>query len=79
MRLVILMSQMKSLKFMVMPPPSKAEGTIQLMYENMNGLCNQISNNEKLEKARALHDELEVDIAGYCEHQLNMAHKENCN
>ncbi len=60
-------------------PPSKAEGTIQLIYENINGLCNRISNNEKLENTRALHDELEVDIAGYCKHQLNMTHKAKCN
>jgi hypothetical protein len=60
-------------------PPSKAEGTIQMIYKNMNGLCNRINNNEKLEKARALHNELEEDISGYCEHQLNMSHKANCN
>ncbi len=60
-------------------PPSKAEGTLHLIYKNINGLCNRMSNNEKLEKARAIHNDLEVDIAAYCEHQLNMRHKANCN
>ncbi len=60
-------------------PPSKAEGTLHLIYKNMNGLCNQMSNNKKLEKARTLNNELEVDFAAYCEHQLNMKHKANCN
>ncbi len=30
-------------------------------------------------KARYLHDELEVDIAAYCQHRLNMYHKKNHN
>jgi hypothetical protein len=49
-------------------PPSKAEGTLCLIYGNINGICNRLSKNEKLEKARSLHDELEVDILAYCEH-----------
>jgi hypothetical protein len=35
-------------------PPSKAEGTFCLIYKNINGICNRLSNNKKLEKARSL-------------------------
>ncbi len=60
-------------------PPSKAERMLCLIYKNINGICNRLSNNEKLEKARSLHAKLEVDIVAYCEYQLNMRHKANCN
>ncbi len=33
----------------------------------------------KVENAKEIHDELEVDLVAYCEHQLNMQHKKNCN
>ncbi len=36
-------------------------------------------NNKKLERMREIHDKLEVDIAAYSEHQLNMRNKKNCN
>jgi hypothetical protein len=36
-------------------------------------------NNSKLERLREIHDELEVDIAAYSKHQLNMKNKKNCN
>jgi hypothetical protein len=32
-----------------------------------------------VERARQIHDELEVDMAAYCEHQLNMHPKKNVN
>ncbi len=60
-------------------PPPKAEGTIRLIYENVNGFPNRLSDKEKIGKARDLHDELEVDIAAYCKHRLNMRHKKNHN
>jgi hypothetical protein len=56
-------------------PPEKAEGTIRLIYENINGLCNLMIKNEKLDRTRAIHDDLEVDIVAYCKHQLNMRHQ----
>jgi len=56
-------------------PPKKAEGTVQRIYENVNGFINGLSGNEKVDKAKEIHDELKVDIAAYCEHQLNMRHK----
>jgi hypothetical protein len=60
-------------------PPKKVEGSIRLIYENINGLCNCMLKNKKLDRARAIHDDLEVDIVAYCEHQLNMRHRLNCN
>jgi hypothetical protein len=60
-------------------PPKKAEWTVQLIYENVNGFCNQLSGNEKVDKAREIHDDLEVNIAAYCEHKLDMKHKKNGN
>jgi hypothetical protein len=60
-------------------PPRKAEGTVRLIYENVNGFSNRLCGNEKVEQARQIHDELEVDMAAYCEHRLNMQHKKNCN
>ncbi len=60
-------------------PPTKAEGTVRLIYKNVNGFCNPLSGNKKIKKAREIHDELEADIGAYCEHRLNMCHKKNCN
>jgi hypothetical protein len=45
----------------------------------MNGISNRLSDNEKLEKAKEIHDELEVDIAAYNEHRLNLHHYLNVN
>jgi hypothetical protein len=50
-----------------------------LIYENANGFSNRLSNNEKVEKAKEIHDELNVDIAAYCEHRLNMRNRHNVN
>ncbi len=33
-------------------PPSKGEGVVRLIYENMNGLSNKLSNNNKVDKAK---------------------------
>ncbi len=38
-----------------------------------------LSNNEKVEQSKEIHNNLEVDIAVYCEHKLNMKHKQNVN
>jgi hypothetical protein len=58
-------------------PVSKGVGTIHLIYKNMDSICNRLSNNAKLEKAKEIHDELEVDIAAYNEHWLNLRHHLN--
>jgi hypothetical protein len=60
-------------------PATKGEGIIRLIYENANGFSNRLSNNEKIKKAKEIHDELNVDIAAYCKHRLNMRNKHNVN
>ncbi len=49
-------------------PPTKAEGMVRLIYENVNGFSNQLSGNKKVKKAKEIHNELEADIPAYCEH-----------
>jgi hypothetical protein len=61
------------------PPLSKGKEILRLVYENVNGLSNKVSDNEKVEKAKKIHDELEVDIAAYNKHRLNMQHRRNVN
>ncbi len=58
---------------------TKGEGIIRLIYENANGFSKRFSDNEKIKKAKEIHDELNVDIAAYCEHRLNMRNKHNVN
>jgi hypothetical protein len=60
-------------------PPKKAEGTVCLVYENVNGLSYCLCGNKKVDRMKELHDELEVDMATYCEYKLNMKHKKNVN
>ncbi len=60
-------------------PPIKAEGPIRLIYKNVNGISNNMCNNKKLERMREIHNKLEVDIAAYSKHELNMKNKKNCN
>ncbi len=60
-------------------PKSKGEGVIRLIYENVNGLSNRLSDNEKVGWAKEIHDTLKVDIVAYNEHRLNMGHKLNIN
>ncbi len=59
--------------------PKKAEGTVCLAYENVNGLSNCPCGNKKVNRMKELHDELKVHMAAYCEHKLNMKHKKNVN
>jgi len=47
--------------------------------ENANGFNTTISENEKLEKAKEINDELEADIVAYTEHRINSKHKHNRN
>ncbi len=69
----------KVLKVHGVAPISKGEGIIHLIYENANGFSNRLSNNEKVEKAKEIHDKLNVDIVAYCEHWLNMRNRHNIN
>ncbi len=60
-------------------PATKGEGIIRLIYENTNGFSNRLSNNKKINKAKEIHNELNVDIAAYCAYRLNMRNKHNIN
>jgi hypothetical protein len=60
-------------------PQSKGEGVIRLIYKNVNGLSNKLCDNEKVDKAKEIHDKLEVDIVAYNEHRLNMRDRRNVN
>jgi hypothetical protein len=61
------------------PPNLKQHGIFRLLCENPNGLNNQITDNPKLAKAINLKDELDTDCLLYCEHRLNLCHKDNRN
>jgi hypothetical protein len=60
-------------------PASKMGGIIHMIYENANGISNRLSANEKVEKAKEIHGKLEVNVAAYCKHQLNMRDRHNIN
>ncbi len=60
-------------------PATKPKGVIRLIYENANGISNKLCNNEKVEKAKELHDNIKVDIVAYNEHRLNIQVQQNVN
>ena len=60
-----------------MAPGTKGEGVTRLIYENLDGLANKISENEKLEKAKTIIDDLEADMACFNKHKQNLMHKDN--
>ena len=49
----------------------------RVIYKNRNGFNSQIYRNEKLEKAKEIIDELEVDVVAYTEHRLKYKHNDN--
>ena len=49
------------------------------IYENPNGFNSRINHNEKLEKAKEIFDDLEVDVVAYSEHRLNCNQNDNIN
>ena len=60
------------------PPGRKREGITRLIYENLNGLQSTLSNNnENLEKARRVIDDLQADVVCYNKHRQNLRHKAN--
>jgi hypothetical protein len=69
----------KVLKVDGVAPASKGEGISSMIYENENGISNKLSDNENVEKAKEIHDRLEVNIATYCKHRLNMSNRHNIN
>jgi len=62
-----------------LPPNTKQDGIFRLQCENPNGFNNRITGNWKLDKAIDLKDELEADGLLYCEHRLNLKHRDNKN
>ena len=60
-------------------PGKKPEGVPRWIYENLNGLNNRIGGNKKLDKAKEIINDLEVDIVAYNEHSMNLGHKQNRN
>ena len=46
-------------------PGKKPEGVTRVMYENLNGLNNRSEGNKKLDKAKEITNDLEVDIVAY--------------
>jgi hypothetical protein len=60
-------------------PASKPKGVIWLIYENVNRISNKLCDNQKVEKAKEVYDKLEVDIAAYNKHRLNMQDRWNVN
>jgi hypothetical protein len=69
----------KVLKVHGVAPASKGEGIIRMIYENANGISNRLSDNEKVEKTKEIHDELEVNITAHCKHRLTMRDRHNIN
>lgn len=57
------------------PPSKKADGVCRLIYENVNGLNNRMSNNSKLDKAREMIHDLEADIVAFNEHRMYLSHR----
>jgi hypothetical protein len=43
----------------------------------VNGISNKLSNNDKVEKAKEIINDLEVDIVAYNKHQLDMQDQHN--
>jgi hypothetical protein len=61
------------------PPNLKQNGIFRILCENPNGLNNQITGNQKLEKAIDIKDELDADGLLFCKHRLNLWHRDNKN
>jgi hypothetical protein len=60
-------------------PGKKAEGVTRVLYENCDGISNNIGGNAKLEKEKEVIDNLEADVVMYNEHRMNLRHTRNKN
>ncbi len=56
---------------------NKLEGVNCFLYMNVNGFDGRFSNNKTEEKAKEIHDDLEVDLVAYNKQHLNLKHKLN--
>ena len=50
----------------------KVEGVTRVLYENCDGINNNIGRNFKLENVKELIDDLEADMVMYNEHRVNL-------
>lgn len=62
-----------------LPPVRKAEETTRIIYENCDGIPNNIGGNANLSKAKEIIDNLEADAVMYNEDKMNCSHKLNKN
>lgn len=60
-------------------PGKKPEGVSRMAMEKPNGINTTMKDNEKVEKAKEIFNELEVDIVAISEHRINCRHKANKN
>ena len=60
-------------------PSIKSEGVCRILYENANGIPNQMQGNRKLRKAKELINDLKADVEAYNEHHVNLTHWGNIN
>ena len=60
-------------------PNSKQDGIFRVLCKNANGFNNRISGNQKIAKVLDIKEDLDIDCLLYCEHRLNLRHKENVN
>ncbi len=67
------------LQFHGIAPNSKQDGIFRILCKNANGFINRISGNQKSAKALDIKEDLGIDCLLYCEHCLNLQHKENVN
>jgi hypothetical protein len=60
-----------------LPSGWTGEGVARVIYENLNGLQSMLSKNEKLDMARQVINDLQVDVVCYNEDCQNLKHKTN--
>jgi hypothetical protein len=60
-----------------MAPKTKPKVVARLIYENVDGLNNKITKNDKLDKAKDSTDEFQADSMVYCEHRMGIGRKSN--
>lgn len=60
-------------------PGTKADGTIRLIYENVNGINNRMANNPKLDRAKEIINYFSADLVAYCELRMNFSHRSTVN
>jgi hypothetical protein len=60
-----------------MAPGEKVDGTVRLLYENVNGLQARVGGNIKLDKIKTIIKDLSAEIFAFNEHRNILKHREN--